>query len=347
MFRLRVLIGLALIGCPLRAQQVLQPFGEVAAPGIANALTAVPTRCDAHGDVYLRIASAPDVSHQLLARIGRDGSMATFNAEKVTDTPLRDWFFQDFAITSDAVWLLGTMPSKANSTLNYLLQFNLQGDYKRSLQLESDFDMEQLAVFDTGDFLVSGIERIGRDTLKAVTAMFDRQGRFLKRILTAAQSKQADKEEPPSTSDPTAVSANITLGTSESYGGEIYVLRASAPPVVLVISSGGTVARQFVLEPPSPDARPGEMRVAQGQIAVEFLKPKSDGKPLKSGEPVFYDFSQAEYVVYNAFTGDKVAGYTRALSLSGSFVCFDGRGGFDFLAQTESGTRKIIRAGAR
>jgi hypothetical protein len=78
------------------------------------------------------------------------------------------------------------------------------------------------------------------------------------------------------------------------------------------------------------------MRVAQSQIAVEFWKPASD--PTQSG--------YSEFVVYDAFRGDKLASYTLAPGLHGLFACFDGRGGFDFLGAAENGTRIIIRASA-
>jgi hypothetical protein len=138
----------------------------------------------AHGDIYVRIVSAPNVTNQLLARIGRDGSMATFNPEKVTDSAIHGWVFQDFAVASDAVWLLATISSKSG-TLSYALRFTLQGDYKGALPLEGGSYMEQLAVFDSGDFLVSGTERIVRgskERFESVTAMFDRTGKLLKRI---------------------------------------------------------------------------------------------------------------------------------------------------------------------
>lgn len=99
MFSVRFCAGLALMGCPSSAQRLLRPFAEIPAPGIANMATLGSTRCDAHGDIYLRLASAPDVTRQLLVRIGRDGSTGTFNPEKVTDTALQGWSFEDFAIS--------------------------------------------------------------------------------------------------------------------------------------------------------------------------------------------------------------------------------------------------------
>lgn len=342
----RFLPILALIGCPMSGQQVLHPYGEIAAAGVAHKLTLGATRCDAHGDIYLRVVSAPDVTNQLLVRIGRDGSMATFNPEKVTDSAIHGWVFQDFAVASNAVWLLATISSKSG-TLSYVLKFSPQGDYKGDLPLEADLYLEQLAVFDSGDFLISGTERTVRgskERFQPVTAIFDKTGKFLKRIELEESKSSENSASPP---DYTRASAEITLGTAESYGGEIYVLKASAIPLVLVISAGGTVTRQFVLEPPEPRARVAQVRVVQGQIAVEFLKPKPGAAAGKPGEPVFYDASLSEYVVYNAFTGDKIGDYTLGSDLQGSFMCFDGRGGFDFLAETESGTRKIIRAAAR
>jgi len=344
MLSLRLSAVLALIAWPLSAQRVLQPFKEIPAPGIANAVSMGSTRCDSHGDIYIRIASAPDLTVQLLTRIGRDGSIATFNPEKVTDPALQGWLFLDFAVTGDAVWLLAARRSDGS----YILRFSLQGDYKGVLKLEADFYPEQFAVFDAGDFLISGTERKGRganEQFRAVTAMFDKHGKFLKRIELDEEVKPGEKT-PASAQPYLEVSSPITLGTAESYGGEIYVLRATASPVLFVISSAGTLARRFVLEPPSPDSRIGAMRVAQGQIAVEFVKPAPGAKQSGAEGPVLYAFSGSVYVVYDAFHGDKLADYTRAPGLLGSFACFDGRGGFDFLGEAESGTRKIIRASA-
>jgi hypothetical protein len=348
MLRPRLFAVLALTSCPLGAQSQLRPFAEIPAPGIANSVTAGPTRCDPHGDIYMRIASEPDVSRQLLARIGRDGSMTTFNPEKVTDIELRGWFFQDFAISRDTVCLLATISSKADPAQHYVLRFNQAGDYKGSLRLDADFDAEQLALFDSGELLVSGTEQTGwgKDArFQTITAMFDKQGKFLKRIELEEERVRSDKPEPSEASDYTKVSAGVTLGAAESDGGEIYVLRAAVPPLIFVISAAGTAARRFVLELPSGYSRVSKMRVSQGQIAIEFVKPKGGEKPAP-GAPVAYDMLEAEYVVYDAFSGNKLASYVRAPEVPGSFVCFDGQGTLEFLGVTESGTRKIVRASA-
>jgi hypothetical protein len=46
------------------------------------------------------------VMGQLLIRIGREGSIATFNPEKVTDPAIEGWLFQDFAVVSGSSFRL-------------------------------------------------------------------------------------------------------------------------------------------------------------------------------------------------------------------------------------------------
>jgi hypothetical protein len=217
------------------------------------------------------------------------------------------------------------------------LRFDPKGEYKGAVTLEAGFYPQQIAVFDSGDFLLSGVTQTGSGTnpqFTPVTAMFDKNGKLLKPITLEENGEANEKQEAGKSFQ--EAGAAITLGETESWGGEIYVLRATAKPVVYVISAGGTVARRFALEIPSPDFKTAGMRVAQSQIAVEFWKSASE--PTQSG--------RFEYVVYDAFRGEKLAGYTVAPGLHGLFACFDGRGGFDFLGAAENGTRIIIRTGA-
>jgi len=328
----RLLLCFSFFGWSLNAQHVLRPSAEIPAAGISNSVTAGPVRCDPHGDIYLRVASAPDVTHELLTRIGRDGGMTTFGPEKISDPELKKWRLADFAL-SGAVWVLARTPSNKS----YLLRFDAKGEYKGAVGLDADFYPQQLAVFNAGDFLLSGLQQTGSGDNAQFTpamAMFDKNGKFLKRIVLEEDGESKEKQEPAKSY--LEAGAAITLGEAEPWGGEIYVLRATGKPVVYVVSAGGTVARRMPLETPSPDFKAGSMRVTQSQIAVEFSRPESD--PSQG--------SHFEYVVYDAFRGAKLASYTLAPGLQGLFACFDGRGGFDFLGAAENGTRIIIRAGA-
>ena len=328
----RLLLCLSLAGCCLNAQRVLRTSAEIPASGINNSVTAGPVRCDPHGDIYLRVASAPDVSHQLLTRIGRDGDMTTFGPGKVSDAELNEWRMADFAV-SNVVWVLGGTPSSKS----YVLRFDPKGEYKGAVTLDADFHPQQIAVFDSGDFLLSGVKQTGSGTdahFTPVTAMFDKSGKFLKPIALEENGESSEKQEPAKSYQ--QVGAAITLGEAESWAGEVYVLWAAAKPAVYVISAGGMVLRRLVLETPAGDGKPVAMRVAQSQIAVEFWKPASD--PTQSGH--------YEFIVYDAFRGEKLTAYTVAPDLHGTFACFDGRGGFDFLGTAENGTRTIIRASA-
>jgi hypothetical protein len=328
----RLLLNVSFFACSLNAQHVLRTSAEIPAAGITNSVTAGAVRCDPHGDIYLRVASAPDVTHELLTRIGRDGDMTTFGPEKISDPELKEWRLVDFAV-SGAVWMLAKTPSNKA----YILRFDPKGEYKGAVGLESDFYPQQLAVFDSGDFLLSGTHQKGNGEntqFTAVTAMFDKNGKFLKRIVVEDDGQSNEKQE--SAKSYQDAGAAITLGHAEPWGGEIYVLRATGKPVVYVISAGGTVTRRMVLETPSPDFKPVGMRVVQSQIAIEFWKSGSDPSP--SGH--------REYVVYDAFRGDKLGSYTLNSGVQGIFACFDGRGGFDLLGTAENGTRKIIRTSA-
>lgn len=338
-------LGFPLFAGALYAQQILQPTDEFPVNGVANTITVGATRCDANGDIYLRVASAPDITHERLTRIGRNGSISTFDLETLADSTLRGLRLQDFAIVEDSVWLLASASSKS-AERNYALQFDRQGTYKTAVEFQGDFYLEQIAVFPAGNFLASGSERTGsgqEPALQTMTALFDPTGKLLARV-QIEREHQAGKEK---AGDSNEVSREITLGTAESYGGEIYILKASANPEILVISASGTVARRFAFEPPFSDAGTANMRVVQGQIVVEFLRPKEGATPAKPGAPVFFDATRSLYLVYDAFTGDKLAIYSRDPALQGQWACFDGRGGFEFLGESESGLRKIIKAGAR
>jgi hypothetical protein len=107
----------------LNAQHVLRTSAEFPAAGITNSVT-----------------SAPDVTHELLTRIDRDGDMTTFGPERVSDPELKEWRLADFALTG-AVWVLARTPSNKS----YLLRFDAKGEYKGAVGLDADFYPQQLA----------------------------------------------------------------------------------------------------------------------------------------------------------------------------------------------------------
>lgn len=130
---------------------------------------------------------------------------------------------------------------------NYIAEFDRNGTYKKSVELPMSYQVSQLAVFPTGDFLITGF-----DTLNSAPRLLylDSSGRVVRSLDFPAARRTADNsssygsvEEARST---TALLGSIAF---TPYKADILVWTRDGSDPILDVGPGGT-SREIPLETP-------------------------------------------------------------------------------------------------
>jgi hypothetical protein len=238
--------------------------------------------CDGDGNLYF--TTAPDGVHAIHKVNQRGQRVAVF----LPNSPgVRVDFPQNFAIapSGDIYQLI-----HAHETTRYVFVYKPDGGLKSTIKLEqgSAFDPSIVAVFATGDLLVSGLEHDkdhNNPTMWPFTRIFSSDGTLRKSLALEDDEQIHDMA---ASGDPRVRPADrpsynhaVSWGAAETGGdGNVYLMRRLSPAILYAISPSGAV-RRFTVDPGRPDFMPAGMHVGGDRIAVLFWHPQTDEEILK------------------------------------------------------------------
>lgn len=319
-----------------RLKETVPVVGELAV-AIMN-----PVKCDPESSLYMRGYAPANPMASPILKISREGKRAA--AFAIHSAP----GFEEARVNDFAVDLRGKVYMLAIKSKDELaiVAFSRDGQYDSTITLDRVFLPGQLAVFPSGEFLVSGaeIDENRKPTGRPFTAVFDRSGRFIKELVLPLD---VQREPPEATHNPTPPSAPqesnaqaaeapvklqardfdraISLGNAVAADdGNIYLMRATTNPLIYVISPGAEVLRRLVIAAPSENSRSVTVKVAGGRVVVEFALRDPGGR-----------FTQHILVMASAETGEVIARYLSPPEIGGALACYT-PDGFIFLAGAET-----------
>jgi hypothetical protein len=230
----------------------------------------------------------------------------------------------------------------------------------------------RLAAFPDGNFLVSGTT-LGPRGLGAFTAVFDRGGTFVTDVKVPHDVEPVPFKEVPDSSAQTsgqeAASAEPSGGSQKGEGeghsqsarrrrstadpttvlsggfaitapdGNLYMLRATDPLRLYVVSPGGVVEREFEITSPAPGLDPIHMAMAGNSNLFIQFGPVAKGRPDE-------DLNATRLIaVFDLSTGRATAIYRLAPTESGFNVpaCAASPYEFLFVGTSESNELKVVR----
>jgi len=265
-----------LLFCALGAQGqkdvprlTLQLEREIPVPGQGAAATVHPIKCDARGNIYVRFHGVRYFSAPVV-KISPDGERkAVFATEKVPGWDGADIY--DFDVGTDGqVYLLAARPTKDRKIELGLISLNDEGGHRFTaavkLRLRS---AGHLAVFSTGEFLLTGfreVERSPADDAEAaatgvkqeqkvepVTAILDRSGNVIQELQLPSDSSFG--EAPGTERRPLLGPEAISMGAiAMGQDGNLYMMFHTEKPKLYVISADGVLVRTLEISPPSEKA---------------------------------------------------------------------------------------------
>lgn len=276
-----------------------------------------PLRCDSDGNLYLRteFAGVPAI-HKLNSKGER---VALFEASSNPD--LKVDLAAYFALEAGGGELYELVyPPEIN---RYVYLYKSDGTFKSAVKLRPGFPFapKKLAVFPSGQFLISGEEYDAERTaaMWPFTGIFAADGALLKELELGDEKELHDMAASGDTrvARPGNSHANLAIDNGQvemGVDGNAYLMRWSNPAIFFAISPGGDVVRRFTVDPGESAYRPSAMHVYKNRIAVLFVEMQSNDKIMK-----IVDLEGHEIATYGEPKPDPKATNGR---LSAAFACY-------------------------
>jgi len=311
MKRLLVVALLCATALPMAGQtKSLVMKSQVSSSVEARGNFALPTDCDEQGRLYVK---------PVKPGTAMEGSLLRLSAKGVLEA--------EFDTTGELTNIYGIRPNGGavmvhlDGAAKVVDVFAPDGKRESSVRLENPpapFFPSQIAVFRSGEILLAGAQY--HPGYKASTAIYDPNGYLLKQF---ALDGDAEIERAVEVGDARYTQApgggNATISQSVAIAGDdgfVYLMRATSPATVYVISAAGEVVRKIVVSAPGDKGLPDFwLRVAKSKLAVAFRKGCDSLLHPRSCEGTVY-------VVVDAETGKRVADYAVDESVVGTTACY-------------------------
>lgn len=281
----------------------------------------LPVRCDGEGNSYIRFFHGTAGLREPIYKFDKAGvQAAVFSFVSDPEFEPRSAAGLDFAIDPDGkVYQL----VKALSG-TFVARFNKAGALESKIKLEMDFNALRIGMFDSGDMLISGVERETAANLTPhmpLTGLFDPKGKLLRRIVLPEDKAY---EEAAARGDSDFFDASLGGGGNfaaergrevRASDGNIYLMRWTNPTKVYAISAKGDLVRSFDVDPDMPHKKPTAMHERSGKLAILYGADQDDVRSMIK----VVDLSGMELGVYDS------------QNLGVAFSCYSGSDAFSFL----------------
>lgn len=293
--------------------------------------------CDEDGNIYLRpyisqrVSGLPG-STSPVQRMKPDGALAeVFQNTDAGGTKLP---ISGVSVSADGKVYEGTWTSSDV----YVISFAKDGAVQSRTRIQTDyFQPYQLAVFKSGEFLLSGTK--GKDGHAPFTAVFSSDGKLLKEVTEPEDediAKKAESGQRGFVSENTPNFGNSTIEYGDAVSGSdgnVYLMRATAPAQIYTISPHGEVVRKLKID------------AGNSGFVAHTIRASKDGLAITFGVP----FEKTETVIkVITYSGDPIATYrTTDQNLNPQmFACYS-QGSFTFLATSSDNSVFLKTAEAR
>lgn len=340
----------------LQVAEVRSVAGDPFAAGLIH-----PIKCDSRGDLFVQAAPPLARSASSVIKISREGERTSvYSLEKVSGFSSKGAEMVDFTVasTGDVYFLIRKCLDKKCELA--IINFAGDGSVRGVTKLDADFDPARFALFESGEFLVTGL---GAGTPKSVASsgskvnaagtsrapfvgIFDSQGHLVTTVAPPEaesgkgvhKGKNASEEGIPE-DEQAAFRASVQLGfLSSGAPGTVYMARRTSTARVYQISSAGRVLRSFETTPPSDKAWPMDMRfdADEGRLVFEFNEQLGQGT---------WDLAHAIFSLVDSRNGRRLIDYPANPEV-GIFACYT-RGEFTFIGTDKEGHSIMRRVTAR
>jgi hypothetical protein len=176
------------------------------------------------------------------------------------------------------------------------------------------FFPSQLAVFHSGEILISGLQY--QPGFKAATAIYDPTGRLVRQLVLEGDlgiERAIAKDTRAQQQNTSAIDTSVAITGDD---GLVYLMRATSPASVYAISAAGDVVRKIVVKAPTATGLPDfGIRVVKNRLTVQFRR--NCDNSVDSGS-----CRTSTFTVVDATTGQRLAAYEADKAVGGTIACY-------------------------
>ncbi len=248
--------------------------------------TLPPEKCDGEGNVYVRFYHGSSTLKEPVYKFDQKGEQrGKYSVASNSEFQTRGAGVLDFAIGKHGeVYQLAISEKGA-----YIIRHNTDGRIKSKAKLDTDFFPHHFAVFDSGQFLITGVGFESAANLEPhsiYTAIFDERGRLSKKIILPEDKIYEDAADRGD-----AESIEVGGGGGGNYAvewgqvtrgsdGNLYVVRWTNPAKVYAIASSGEVVRSFEVKPDWDGRKPDGAYIHDGRLALLYAARQDDRRSM-------------------------------------------------------------------
>ncbi len=173
---------LAVAGAFAQTRVPLEPVGTKQSAEKIRGLFS-PLQCDREGNVYLRALGPGEKARSAMRTIRKFDRQGVLKAKFAFEASPEIAELDPFGFAVGPVGEIYVAAEGQDG--DYIATFDRDGKYRSKVKLELAFRPSQIAVFKSGDFLVSGVEfreQNGKRIGAPLTAIFDGRGKLLRKV---------------------------------------------------------------------------------------------------------------------------------------------------------------------
>jgi hypothetical protein len=321
--------GLDTSGVPVRT---LEFEAVETGPSIdVSPVTSFPVHCDSDGSLFLDMLDPKDLGkHTVISIHGK--VTKTYSPSGISD--LHDVRLLDFFPSESGVVFLvrgsrelpgqggaGKSPAGIpwSKYRNYIAVFDHDGSYKGSKELPMNYSLSRVAVFPSGNYLVSGYDRVN-STLRLL--YLKSSGEIARNLDLPASRGIADVNSPFGSGD-SMMEANKLLGAVvfTEYKQDILAWRRNSNDAILDIGPGGS-AREVPLQPPVGYTFVDLITSSDRWVAHFRSRKVTEDSPLNQADYSYYDLRPQDASLASRLVQVGVIPLSIACEIDGKYISF-------------------------
>ncbi len=292
-----------------------------------------PAQCDTEGYLFLDMQDPKNLDKHTVVSI-RGKESQTYLPSAISD--LHDIFIYDFFPSKSKVGFLvrGTKeppgspgPGKSpagiawSSYHNYIAEFDRNGSYKESVELPASYRLSHLAIFPSGEFLVTGYDQLN-STVRLL--LLNSSGQISRNIDLPGSRTPAAGDAPNRSVEAARATRNL-MGSIifTPYNEDILVWRANTNDPVLDVSSGGGV-REVPLQAPSGFAFAGMIPSNDRWVGHFRIQSARENSPFTSDTYSYFELRPQDASISSKLliVGDRDLPQGLACESDGSYIMY-------------------------
>ena len=284
-------------------------------------------KCDDEGNVYFQ----PYVPNQAYTvfRVDKEGHSTFAFANPALKTSIWEYVPDSGGIFA----LTGEIGSTA------IIKLGADGSVEDKIPLDGNFFPGRLALFRSGEFLITGSLRRGsgsEESLNEFAAISTADGKLRHLVRFPAGDRELSKTDrnllqQEGRDEESVLGLSYPLGSPDGY---VYFMRATPSGPIYRVNPRGVIDKTYKLRPPK-DFSLSDFRTSRGRLLAIFTKKPDPQEKNRITPMVIQELDSATSEVLRTF-------HHRSAQIGLLLACYDPNEGFTFLGTSDAGLLQLV-----